>query len=229
MSAPYRGLTTRWEDLPELYRQWWTAGITGQDRYGRRPYGAKLSPFTLKETGKGFCRFMATCSAEEHGLPLEELVVPRAVRRFIAAMERHGNCGNTIANRLCELRTALRIMCPESDFLWLTSPEGNDVRALFRSERRQVRIYHPRELFRWGVELMDEALTIDHPRRRATQYRNGLLIAVLASRAPRQRSVAAIRLLVQLARQDDRFRLVFGPRDMKWKRKRCEVVTADFA
>ena len=218
MSAPYRGLTLRWQDLPDLHRQLWTAGTTGQDRYGRRPYGAKLSPFTRRSALKGFGRFMATCPASEQGLPPEELVIPCAVRRFIAAMERCGNCGNTIAQRLWELRMALRIMRPDLDFSWLTSPERNDVRVLFRSEPRRVRIYHPQELFRWGLELMDQALHIDRPEGRAVQYRNGLIITVLACRAPRQRSLAAIRLLVQLVREDDRFRLVFTPQDMKWKR-----------
>jgi site-specific recombinase XerD len=132
-------------------------------------------------------------------------------------MQLAGNQGNTIATRLWEVRTALGIMCPGVDFRWITSPDGNDVRGLFPFERRPVRIYHPRLLYRSAHELMDGAVRITPPEGRAVQYRNGLLIAIFAARAPRLRSMAAVRLGVQIMRQDDRFRLVFGKRDLKRK------------
>lgn len=150
------------------------------------------------------------------------LVTPKTIRRFLASLEQAGNQGGTIAARLWEIRTALGILCPGRDFSWLTSPDGNDVRSLFRSAPRQVRIHHPRLLYDWGLELMDEALQITDPLRRAVGYRDGLAIAILAARAPRRRSMAAIRLGVQILRHDDRFRLVFGPDDLKWRRAGLE-------
>jgi hypothetical protein len=137
-------------------------------------------------------------------------------------MERDGNRGNTIANRLWQVRTALGIMCPAADFSWLTSPDGNDVRSLFQSEPRPIKIYHPRLTYYWGLQLMDQALRIGNPERRAVQYRNGLLIAILAARAPRLRSIAAVRLGLQIVRHDDRFRFVFRKPDLKWKRSSLE-------
>jgi hypothetical protein len=72
---------------------------------------------------------------------------------------------------------AARIMCPGVDFGWLTSPDGTDVRSLFRSAPSPVKIYHPRLLYDWGLALMDEALSLPNPLRRAVRYRNGLAIA----------------------------------------------------
>lgn len=96
-------------------------------------------------------------------------------------------------------------MCPGADFQWITAPDGADVRRLFASEGRPIRIYHPQMLYGWGLQLMERALQIRNPINRAVRYRNGLLIAVLATRAPRLRSLAAIRIGVQVVRHDDRF------------------------
>lgn len=208
--------------FPALHQRLWEAGLTERDRYGSRPYGATLSPFTLSNARKGWGRFLATCPAAEWSAAPAGLVTPASIRRFVADLEHAGNQGGTIAARLWEVRTALRILCPGDDFRWLTSPDGSDVRSLFRSAPRHVRIYHPRLLYDWGCALMDDAGQIADPLRRAVQYRNGLLIAVLAARAPRQRSLAAIQLGVQIVRQDDRFRLMFRPSDLKGGRKTLE-------
>jgi hypothetical protein len=131
-----------------------------------------------------------------------KLIVPPLIRHLVTELETAGNCGNTIAARLWGLRTALGIMCPEGDFRWITSPDGHDVRSVFLSERRPIRIYHPLLLYRWGIQLMEQALQMNNPIIRAIKYRNGLLIAVLAARAPRLRSLAAIRIGIQLVRHE---------------------------
>nr|WP_294564870.1 hypothetical protein [uncultured Rhodopila sp.] len=215
MSAPDLGRIIRFKDFPELHRTLWQTGMTERDRHGGRPYGAKLSPVTECLSRKGWGRLIATCPEDERPVPPADLVTPKTIRRFVAAMKQAGNQGNTIATRLWEVRTALRIMCPQHDFRWITSPDGNDVRSLFPFERRLFRIYHPRRLYHWGFQLMDQALTIADPQRRAVQYRNGLIIAILAARAPRVRSLASIQLCVQIIRHDNRFRFVFRKKDLK--------------
>jgi hypothetical protein len=217
MSAPDRGRIIRFKDFPELHRTLWQKGMTERDRHGSRPYGATLSPKTEYYARHGWGRLMATCPDDERSLPPDELGTPRVIRRFVAAMKQAGNQGNTIATRLWEVRTALRIMCPQKDFRWITSPDGNDVRSLFPFERRLFKIYHPRRLYHWGFQLMDQALKIVNPRSRAIQYRNGLIIAILAARAPRVRSLASIQLRVQIVRHDNRFRFVFRKADLKWR------------
>jgi hypothetical protein len=217
VSAPYLGRIIRFDDFPEPYRKLWEKGLTERDRHGGQPYGVRLSPVTERLARKGLGRFLATCSAGELAAMPDELVIPKTVRRYLAAMKQAGNQGNTIATRLWELRTALRIMCPEKDFRWITSPDGNDVRSLFPFKRRLFKIYHPRRLYHWGFQLMDQALKIGDRQRRAIQYRNGLIIAILAARAPRVRSLASIQLCVQIVRHENRFQFVFRKKDLKWK------------
>jgi hypothetical protein len=217
MSAPDLGRIIRFKDFPELHRTLWQKGMTERDPHGSLPYGAKLSPVTERLAGKGWGRLLATCPPDEHAAPPDDLVAPKTIRRFVTALKQAGNQGNTIATRLWEVRTALRIMCPQKDFRWITSPDGNDVRSLFPFERRLFKIYHPLRLYHWGLQLMDQALKIVDRQRRAIQYRNGLIIAILAARAPRVRSLASIQLHVQIVRHDNRFRFVFRKADLKWR------------
>jgi len=208
--------------FPSSHRALWAKGTTERDRFGGLPYGARLSPYTERSARSGWGRFLATCPLAQRARLPADLVVPATIRRFIAAMELAGNCGSTIANRVCQVSIALRIMCPDKDFTWLVSPGGNNVRSLFHSPRRPIKLYHPMLLYRWGLTLMDRAQQISTPKRRAVQYRDGLMIAIFATRAPRLRSLAAMRCGAHVARHDDRFRIVFGERDLKWKRSSLE-------
>ena len=214
----FAGRIIPFDRFPGLHRTLWKEGLTERDRYGGRPYGATLSTFTVDGARDGWGRFLATCPEHERSQSPADLVVPSSIRRFVASMEQGCNCGNTIANRIWQVRTALAIMCPEADFAWITSPDGADVRSLFASERRPIKIYHPSLLYEWGLDLMNQALRINDEEERAVSYRDGLLIAVLAARAPRLRSLAAVRLGVQFVRHDERFRFVFSKQDLKWRR-----------
>lgn len=219
MSAPVSArLIIPFNRFPASHQTLWKKGMTERDRYGSLRYGVTLSPYTERGARSGWGRFLATCSEEERSTEPVDLVAPETVRRFVNQMEQSGNRSNTVANRICQVRVALRIMRPEADFSWLTSPDGNNVRSLFQSDRRPIKIYHSLMMYRWGLQLMDQALRIDRPKRRAVQYRNGLMIAILAARAPRLRSIAAPRLGIQIIRHDDRFRFVFGKQDLKWSR-----------
>ena len=133
MSAPSPHLIVPFDRFPALHQTLWKSGMTERDRYGSRPYGATLSPYTERGARSGWGRFLATCPESERPVAPVELSSHWRFAAFIAEMKRTGNRDNTIANRVCQVRTALGIMCPDADFLWLTSPDGNNVRSLFQS------------------------------------------------------------------------------------------------
>ena len=183
-------LIVPFKEFPDAHKMLWRKGMTEYDHYGSKPYGARLAPDTVHYAGHGWGRFVATCPEHERSLPPAELAIPRAIRRFVTAMKEAGIRDNTIATRLWEVRTALGIMCPGEDFSWLTSPDGNAVRALFPSERRTITIYHPRLTYEWGLRLMDQASQIKSRKRRAAQVPGrvadrGALLARAASSYPR--------------------------------------------
>ena len=66
--------------------------------------------------------------------------------------------------------------------------------------------------------MMDEALNNPQPDKRRIAYRNGLLIAIFAARAPRVRSMASLRLGSTVTRNGKTYRLVFEKEDVKTSR-----------
>ncbi len=207
---------------PTLHQELWQAGLSpdNRDDDDDPPYATRLSVATIRNAAKGWGRFLRTAENQQPGcsfLVPSSLVTPKAVRAFLAAMKAAGNCNNTIAARIWEIRTALRILCPDSPFRWLTSPGGTDVRSLFRDlvPRREKTPRSSKVLYEWGIRLMDEADRIPVPLRRALAFRNGLLIAVLASRAPRLRSVSTLRIGNHILTVSAGYHVRFGRSDMK--------------
>src|SRR4051812_35039369 len=83
--------------------------------------------------GSGFC-------SNVHWLVPTETAVDRATDDRAAAyldeLKSLGNRDYTIVGRFLELETALRIMLPHVDFVWLRRPGGVPIRARLAMERR---------------------------------------------------------------------------------------------
>jgi hypothetical protein len=82
-------------------------------------------------------------------------------------------------------------------------------------KRHQVRPV--RDLFAYGLHLMDEAEKSNSSNRVkvAIQYRDGLLIAIFSSRAPRRGVVTLMEIGTHLIREGDLYWLVFDEAEMK--------------
>lgn len=216
----------RVEEWPVLDRRLWQLGTAPGDGLDDPPPGAGLSPWTLRKLAKGYGRwlgFLVLRGWLEDGISPGQRVTPERADALLRLMRDLGNCGHTILGRFRELRRALRILEPQRSFTWLTAPHGAPLRAHLAMAQRPFVVPSASVLFRWGLDLIGAAPAIQHPIRRAVQVRDGLLIAILASRAPRLRTLAAMRLGSSVVRDGDRFRLVFGPEQVK-TRKRLEYL-----
>jgi integrase/recombinase XerD len=131
------------------------------------------------------------------------------------------NAPLTVLNRIRELCNAIQAMAPDRDWSWL----HKIIRRLRRSakpKRKKETLMVPAEhLFRSGIELMDAADSIDcrkPPLSRAAQYRDGLVIALLAARPVRRRNLASIEIGRHLIRQGEKYWLIFPPDETKTHR-----------
>jgi Phage integrase family len=102
------------------------------------------------------------------------------------------------ACRIFHLRTALHIMAPKVNFDWITRPDDVPLDAILQQEPRDdMFIPDAKLLFDWGLGLMTDQPVPDDAAKRleaCQDYRNGLIIALLACRAPRLGSLAQMRL-----------------------------------
>jgi hypothetical protein len=141
-------------------------------------------------------RATASSWASLPGTTLSCLLVRRPMRldhelavEFLAW--RRTTCGNvTLANDLHLLRRAIGYMCPTEDLSWLR-PIANRIAALAQPKPTNFHLVTSDQLYALGNELMDGADQRDQVRKvDAFQYRDGLIIALLALIPLRRRTLA---------------------------------------
>jgi hypothetical protein len=180
---------------------------------------ARYATTSLDKAGEGYGRwlgFLAWHGLLDPGAAPAERATADGVGAYVDELVALGNADHTVVGRLQELQIALRILAPGQDFGWVTRPGGVPVRQLLEMERRILPVHHSRKLYEWGMRMMERATTLSGAQRRRVALRDGLMIAILAARAPRLRSLAGMRLGRHLLREaDGRWRLVLDESDIK--------------
>ena len=112
----------------------------------------------------------------------------------------------------------MRVMAAKSDWAWL----GNIVRSLAKNvtpPNKRPRMANSDRLFTLGIRLMETSDFEPSWRRtlldNAIQYRDGLIVALLAARPIRLRNLANITIGQQFLKVGDRFNLNFAAAEMK--------------
>ena len=125
----------------------------------------------------------------------------------------------TVAIVIDNLCYAARLIAPERDWHWLASLKAR-LAARAKPEDRFDRLVPPWQTFDFGIELMDEAITlpITGHKQREIQYRDGLLFALLSLWLLRRRSLAAPTVSRHLDVNANGVNMVLFPEDTKAKR-----------
>jgi site-specific recombinase XerD len=207
---------------PDIDRVLWRVGMKPGDLLEGSSYSARLADGTKQMTACVYSNWLSWLRKEDRldssARPAERVTRDNA-GDWVRAMHARGNCAKTIALQLSSLRSALRIMQPERDFRWLTVPSAASLAGRTAERRRSVRFVDSDVLFAWGREVMEAAVQLPTRAGQAVMFRNGLLIAVLAARAPRRRSLAALTATAHVIRNDAVYRIVLGKLDMKTRKR----------
>ena len=195
------GIITPVELWPQRDRQSWHDSTAPVQGLRRQRYVDTLSCRSINAARKSYGRLLHILAQHgllDPGIGPAERVTFEAVALFFDALRAAGNCDNTLKGRLFHLRTALHLMAPKADFDWITRPDDVPLDAILKQEPRDnLFVPDAKLLFEWGLSLMPEQpLSDDADARLAAcgAYRNGLIIALLACRAPRLGSLAQMRL-----------------------------------
>jgi hypothetical protein len=131
----------------------------------------------------------------------------------------------TLISRIQDLHNALRLLAPQEDFAWLAQLWGAfRTRAVPVRDKRQ-RLRPADSLAELGFQLMQRAEGSRgwSPRRRAVEYRDGLMIALLAYRPVRLKNFASMRLGQHVVKIGGRTWMLFDAAETK-SRRPCEAV-----
>jgi integrase/recombinase XerD len=212
------------EAWPRRDRRCWEAAFkAGTDPFDSCGPAAHLADRTRLALEYAYGRFLRFLSAHHPRLlalaPAERLdrkIIEDYVRRHPA------NCGGrTIANYLHHLRLALRYLCPGEDWSWLLTI----TKRIAAGAKQKVKPHHlitSETLYMLGITLMDRAITHSDAagkirKAHAFDYRDGLIIALLALIPLRRRTLAALRIGKHLVKSADLWALDIPAKDTKTK------------
>jgi integrase/recombinase XerD len=200
-SAPRRcAPVDRW---PQQDRQLWQAALQPGDLLEEGGCRAERSKYSNREIEKGYGRWLAWLDSD--GL-LDADVAPgdRITRRCVRAYAKHlegENASGTVIARIIELKVVAAILDPTREWSWIYRI-ASPIRARHKPARpKRPRLVHSRELFDLGLKLMAKAEGERTALRRFRVYRDGLLIAFLASRQLRLRNLTGLILGQTLVQQ----------------------------
>ncbi len=213
--------TMRMADWPAEDRALWDAAVRPGglfDEGGNAADWSARSQATISWEYGRWLRFMESTGMLK--VSPAGRVTPHNVDVYIDSL-RGEVCSTTVWNYVKHLYDAIRVMAPESFWAWLREVVTRLEINMTPGTNKAARIRDSEVLFSLGIELMDAALTAamnadDRTRLCATiDYRDGLMIALLAARPIRRRNLTMIRIGRQLVRMGSHWMLVFAAEETK--------------
>ena len=153
-------------------------------------------------------------------------VTPDAVRAYVAQFQVEVDAkklsSETQHAYVRGLLNCMIKMAPEKakDWAWLRVAAEN-LRKIARPRRdKRLRVRSTADLYAYGMELMVEAEdpTTGTSRRRAVRNRDGLIIAILAARAPRRGCLCLMEIEGQFQKIGDLYWMIFSEDETKQRR-----------
>jgi integrase/recombinase XerD len=202
----------------------WQAAFKAGDRFDGSGPGSHLAEATRRNLFITYARFLRFVSENRQDL-LDIRPDGRIDLNIVAAYAawRRRSCGDAmVAFDLNGVRGALSLICPGLDSSWLLAI-AKRMRAAAPRKPRKYHLVTSDRLCALGIELMDRAVADAEAAARiskvhAFEYRDGLVIALLALIPLRPRTCAAMRIGKQLIKTGDLWALDIPAADTKSRR-----------
>ena len=218
--------------------QWPAQDREAWDIANRRPdflevggQAAKWRPATQRSALGAYGRWSGWLA--DQGIALEgddpqARLTPQRLREYLDFLQT-GRAPRTVSGYICALCMVVRAMFPQTDWRWLQQLHANLQREAKPTRDKRSRLVPAQGLLQLGHDLMDQAVTVlddatvaqAQPRQRlaaARDFRDGLMIALLALRPLRVTNFLGISMDHHLRRADNRVRLSFAADETKTKR-----------
>lgn len=210
----------RVEEWPGRDRAIWLEGVEPQGLFDAA--GAGWSERSQRKTAGGYGYWLSWLLARgelDPDLRPAERVTRERVAAYVAEL-RAERRGYTPLNRIQELLDALRVLAPQADWSWLAQVYRNLRSTAQPSRDKTSRLKPIEELAALGERVMDEAETAHDwsARRRAVQYRDGLIVALLAYRPVRIKNLASMRLGQHVKKISGKWWILFAAEETKSRR-----------
>ncbi len=200
-------------------RQAWTAALTRGDTLapgGAASHWRESTARTVMRSYGHWLVWQASAGLLDHKAGPGQSVTPENIARYVAEL-RGKVSSRTIASRISQIYMAVKVMVPDTDWLWLREIWLRLERRVVPLRDKNARLAEAAELLTCGVLAMEEAE--NSPARclfeRAMLYRDGLLVALLAARPFRLANLTQIEMGRHLVHRGGAFWLQFEAAETK--------------
>lgn len=190
------------EDWPQMDRKLWQSALQANDLLEEGGCRAEHSRYSNRAVQKSYGRWLTWLDSKnllDTNVAPGERITPDRVRAYASDLEVQNASGTVIA-RLIELKVVADIVYPGKDWSFIYRI-ASSIRARHKPARpKRPRLVPIETLFGLGLDLMAGAGTEATSLCRFKTYRDGLLIAALASRPLRLKNLTSLilgRTLVQ--------------------------------
>jgi integrase len=211
----------RVEQWPEADRLAWLAACRPAERLKRGGVASHLKEVTCRDLVRRYGYFLDHVQRTE-GLDRETSVVayvtPGRVERFRLELEARVS-SVTVHGTIYKLRRMAKLLAPGLDLAWLVEIE-NDLALVMQPRSKSNRVVDANVLVDEGMTLMAEADSAKHRSAlsRARQFRNGLMVTMLALHPIRLKNFAALEIGGTFRSINGTWWIVLAASDTKEKR-----------
>lgn len=182
-------------EWPVRDREAWSRAVEPASFFDEDAVAARWRPKTRQQAVYAHGRWLAYLRDKDPellDLPPVTRDTPERVHHYVETLALRLTA-MSVAAELQHLSLAFRALSPTCDWSWLRKWQYAFQKQARPREKRH-KIIDPRRLVALGLKLMDGADCEACPAERARRYRDGLLIALLASRPLRRRSLGALEI-----------------------------------
>lgn len=207
------------DQWPRSDRRAWVRVLARSDRFDPASRPSRWSTPTRHGVEVSYGRWLSWLCCNgilRPRLAPSERVTPERVRDYIRDL-RLRNAPWTVSLRVARLHMALAAMAPAEDFSWLRALKRQLDRDAVPTRRIELRVRPSSDLLRFGIRLMEHAEAPGGKSSigRSAQYRDGLIISLLAARPVRLSNLTNIQIGRNLLRIGAGFHLVYEANETK--------------
>ncbi len=189
----------KFDKWPEKDKHLWKSAISKGDFLEPDGAGAHRAEATKMQVQKGYGKWIFHLEGEGILLGADEqrpsqrlnLIV---LRSYIKRLESQGLASQTIASRVTDLVEAIRVMEPKSDLITIKKLAVHMQKRASPSRKKHIRIRPPGEIWQACLSFMHQLAseTSSPSISRASNYRDSLVLGLLALRPMRRRNLSQL-------------------------------------
>ena len=185
-------------EWPAMDRKAWETGISNEDIFDGNTIAYHWNQRTCELVAQHYGRWLTFLAVFETLDPRAELVA-RLDQETLARYINHLNAfcaSSTVSARINGLVDAVRIIAPNADISWLKAIAKNVKRQAKSLPKAANLLPSIAEIYKSGLRIMQEVSTRGGRGllRDALEFRNGLMVSLLAARPVRLRDFANIQI-----------------------------------